>query len=96
MIFHCVEILQCVYPFITDEHLGSFKLWGSMNKAAMGILYMLFFVPMYTFLMARNLRVETSHLCMPCFRRQFSEVVALICITQLGETPISVGMPSIP
>lgn len=27
-----------MYPFITDEHLGSFKLWGSMNKAAMGIL----------------------------------------------------------
>ena len=42
--FHCMEILQCTYPFITDEHLGSFKLQGITNKAAMGILVHVVFV----------------------------------------------------
>ena len=48
MIFYCMEILQCLYPFIINEHLGSFKLWGIMNKAAMGILVYVF-LPMYIF-----------------------------------------------
>ena len=68
MIFHCMEILQFMNPFIIDEHLASFKLWAFMNKAAMDILVHVVFVPMYTFLMAINLGVETSHLCMPSFR----------------------------
>lgn len=71
-------------------HSSQMSIWVVSNcgvawiKLLWVFLHMLFFVPMYTFLMARNLRVETSHLCMPCFRRQFSEVVALICITHLG------------
>lgn len=38
MILHCMEMLQFMNPFITDEHLASFRLRAFVSKAAMDIL----------------------------------------------------------
>lgn len=32
-----MKILQCVYPFVTDGHLGSFKFRSVMNRAAVSM-----------------------------------------------------------
>lgn len=37
-----MKILQCTYPFITDGHLGSFKFWAIMNRAAMSMFVCVF------------------------------------------------------
>ena len=37
VIFHCVDILRFVYPFMVDGHLGCFQFLAVMSNVAMNV-----------------------------------------------------------